>query len=438
MPTDSAPPLDPSPPARRPRPSDRGWHSLIGASALLALAILVMVALRAESSTDFRDFWENALHFRQTGQISAELGVHNYLPFFTIFMVPWSFLPLRVAAVLFVLLSLALFALTVYLVDGLLNEQVRSGPRRALLVTLLLALPYVYSCAVVGNLGLLLLFLIVAAWFLVERGHEWEAGAALGLATLIKLLPGVLVLYFLLRRRWRVAGGAAAIAVVLGLGLPLAALGPRETLAEHVAFYHRAVEGHAPARTILADKPHKFDYSNNALPMVLRRLLSPLPAGERSDGQLFRVNIADWPRSRILWLYAAIAVAIVAASVVVTLRGPQRWPPEDVIEVRRVRAQFALWCGVMLLAAPLVWTHYLPLMYWPLAVIADAADRAAHRAASSAGRGTGPARLCLLALLVWLICAGLLVWPAARAAGAQLAGIAALWLACLGLTLRPR
>ena len=29
----------------------------------------------------------------------------------------------------------------------------------------------------------------------------------------------------------------------------------------------------------------------------------------------------------------------------------------------------------MLLASPLVWTHYLPLAYWPLAFLADRAER---------------------------------------------------------------
>ena len=92
--------------------STRGWHVLLAAWGVYTAVILVVVANRAESSSDFRDFWENAVHFRQTGQIAADLGVHNYLPFFTIFMLPWSLLPLRAAIVLFTLLSLGLFAIT--------------------------------------------------------------------------------------------------------------------------------------------------------------------------------------------------------------------------------------------------------------------------------------------------------------------------------------
>ena len=188
----------------RPRPPN-GWYALLAAAVAYAAVISVIVAYRAESTSDFRDFWENAVHFRETGEIASDLGVHNYLPFFTIFMLPWGFLPLRVAIVVFSLLSLALFGVTVVLVEHLLHEGLGRKPRPALLIALGLMLPYVHSCAVLGNVGLLLLFLIVTAWFFVERGREWEAGAALGLATLIKLLPGLLIVYFLLKRRWRVA-----------------------------------------------------------------------------------------------------------------------------------------------------------------------------------------------------------------------------------------
>ncbi len=404
-------------------PPRRGWYALFGVVILLATVMLVMVAFRAESSTDFRDFWENALQFRETGEIAHDEGVHNYLPFFTIFMTPWSFLPLPVAAVSFVLLSLALFGLSAYMTDVLLSDGVPPRPRAALLVSLGLALPYVYACAVVGNLGLLLLFLVVATWFLVERGREWEAGLALGLATLIKLLPAVLIVFFLFKRRWRVAGTAAAVTVVLGLGLPLATLGYARTVAEHNIFYEGAVKKHSAYQTITADRPVKAQYNNNALPIVLRRLLSPVNVGS-SDEERDRllVNIADWPRGSILDLYVVLIAGLVVASVVTTLRGPQRWPPEDMDGLRRLRGQFGVWCCLMLLASPLVWTHYLPLVYWPLAVLADRVERTGRAARR-------PWRLGVTAVLVWMLAAVLLAWPAARAAGAQLASVACLWLA---------
>jgi hypothetical protein len=414
------------------RPNRRGWLPLILAGAVYAVIVCVVVALRVESTSDFRDFWETGRHFRQTGQISSELGVHNYLPFFTLFMTPWSLLPLRVAAVLFTLLSLGLFALTVALVETLLNGGLGPRPRRATLATIGLMLAYVHSCGVLGQVGLLLLFLVVTTWFLVERGKEWTAGFALGLAALVKLLPAALIVFFLLKRRWRVAGTAVVVFFVLGLGLPLAGIGYKETLTQHNAFHNRAVKGHAARATILAEKPQKAKYSNNSLPIVLRRLLSPVngdPSDSDPDRRLY-VNFVDLPREAIWWVYVVLMVVCAGSSIGVSLRVSRHWPPSDPGTGAVLRAQFGVWCCLMLIASPLLWTHYLPLAYWPLALAADRAERSDHDEKR-------PSRRCVFALLVWLICVLLLAWPAARAAGAQLLCVVVLWVVMLTLT-RPQ
>lgn len=411
----------------RPRPPT-GWYALLAVAVVYAAVISVVVACRAESTSDFRDFWQNAVHFRETGEIASDLGVHNYLPFFTIFMLPWGLLPLPVAIVVFSLLSLALFAVTVVLVEHLLHDGLPRKPRPALLLALGLVLPYVHSCAVLGNVGLLLLFLIVTAWFFVERGREWEAGAALGLATLIKLLPGLLIVYFLLKRRWRVAGAAAGVVLVFGFGLPVLALGYQKTVALHTAFYERAVRQGSAVETLTAEKPVKMLYNNNALPTVLRRLLSPVDAGTDGTGGRLCVNLADVPPRARLALYLALMAIFVASSTAATVRGPRHWPPESLDEGRALRNQFGVWCCLMLLASPLVWTHYLPLAYWPLALLGDRVERT--------WRARRICRISVVSLAIWLLGALLLAWPTARAAGAQIGAVAAVWLGLAWLTQR--
>lgn len=410
-----------APQPSQPRWKSTGWLVLLIAAGIYALVIAGIVAVRAESTSDFRDFWENAVHFRQTGEISTELGVHNYLPFFTIFMLPWSLLPLQIAAVLFALLSLALFGITAALVENLLADGLGRRPRWVLLIALGLALPYVHSCAVLGNLGLLLAFLVITTWFLVERGREWEAGAALGLAALLKLLPLVLIVFFLLKRRWRVAGTALGVMAAFGLGLPIATLGFDRALHAHASFYKDAVRGHSAYTTITAEKPVKTMYSNNALPMVLRRLLTHTDARPGQPDAPLYVNFADLPRGTVLVIYSGIMLVMAVVSVTPLLRRPSRWPPETIASGRALRAQFGVWCCLMLLASPLVWTHYLPLVYWPLAWLADQIDRT-RRANGRLDRAAATA------LLIWLICALLLAWPPARAAGAQIFSVLALWI----------
>lgn len=413
-------------PPRHSRPP--AWRALLFAGLVYGVALAGAAAWRADSTSDFRDFWENAVHFRQTGEIAADLGVHNYLPFFTIFMLPWGLLPLPVGAALFTALSLALFAVTVNLVEDLLADVPSRRPRAATWIAAALMLPYVHSCAVLGNVGLLVLFLVVATWFLVERDREWPAGAALGLAALIKLLPGVLIVFFLLKGRWRVAAAAGIVIGVLGLGVPVAAIGPTQAWIQHQGFYRRALVDHSVAQTLTADKPRKTLYNNNALPMVVRRLLSPVDAAPERFGRPLVVNVADLPPRARVAVYATLVVALVGVSVVLTVRRPRRWPPDGPQEAATLRGQYGLWCCLMLLAAPLMWTHYLPLAYWPLAWLADRTERSRR-----VGRTD---RVSAAALVLWLIAAALLAWPPARAAGAQLAAVAILWLALVVARLR--
>jgi hypothetical protein len=415
------------------QPSLRGWLPLIVAGAVYAIVISVIAAVRAapESTSDFRDFWETARYFRETGQISSELGVHNYLPAFTMLMTPWSLLPLRVAAGLFTLLSLGLFALTVVLTEALLNDGLGARPRKATLATIGLMLPYVHSCAVLGQVGLLVVFLVVTTWFLLEHRREWLAGAALGLAALIKILPAVLIVFFLLKRRWRVPGVALGVSILFGLGLPLVGLGYRETIAQHRAFYDRAVKGHSAWMTIRADKPRKAMFSNNSLPIVLRRVLSSVNAdpSEEDENRVLHVDVVDLPREAIWWIYVALMAIFVVASVAVSARGARPWPPTDPHAGLALRARFGVWCCLMLIASPLLWTHYLPLAYWPLALLANRAERVERDERRPCWR-------CLITLGVWLVCAVLLVWPAARAAGAQLLSIVVVWVVVLTLAVR--
>jgi alpha-1,2-mannosyltransferase len=405
-----------------------GWKPLAAAGAAYAVVMCAVVVLRAWSTTDFRDFWQTAEHFRRTGQISFELGVHNYLPAFTILMTPWSLLPLEVALVVFTLLSLGLLAATVWMLERELVGGTAMRPSPATLAALGLLLPYVTSCSVLGALGLVLLFLIAATWHLAQRGRVGLAGVALGLAAVIKLLPAVLIAYFLLARRWRVAVAAAATAGLLGLAVPLLVLGAQPTLELHGQFFKEAVLAHSAWTTIHAERPRKAAFSNNSLPIVLRRLLSPVNGGKSETGELF-VNLAHLPSSGIAAVYLALAALFLIGSAA-PLSGKVRAIRPPPAAADHQRTVFAQWCCLMLLLSPLMWTHYLVLAYFPLLVLADRVVPARRRP----GR---PCGVSLAALGFWLFGALLLAWPAARAAGAQLGSVAALWSALTIIALRP-
>lgn len=97
------------------------------------------------------------------------------------------------------------------------------GRGRWLLVAGAFAFPPVVGELVMGNVNLLLLGLLTVAWLGVRRGDsrgEAVAGAAIGVAAVIKVFPGLLLLWLLLTRRFRAAawvlvGAGAAVLVTL-------------------------------------------------------------------------------------------------------------------------------------------------------------------------------------------------------------------------------
>ena len=75
-----------------------------------------------------------------------------------------------------------------------------------------------------GQLTFLTFLLLVLAWQAVRDGHEITAGILIGLALSIKLFIGLVIIYFLIRRRWPIvvwAGlvfGATTLIGVLAVG----------------------------------------------------------------------------------------------------------------------------------------------------------------------------------------------------------------------------
>lgn len=104
------------------------------------------------------------------------------------------------------------------------------GRGRWLLVAAAFAFPPVVGELVMGNVHLLLLGLLTLAWLGIRRADahgDLLAGAAVGIAAVIKVFPGALLVWFLLTRRYRAAAGFAigAGAFIL-ITLPFTGLEP--------------------------------------------------------------------------------------------------------------------------------------------------------------------------------------------------------------------
>lgn len=109
------------------------------------------------------------------------------------------------------------------------REGIARGGDLVLLVGAAFAYAPVVSELNIGNVHLLVLGLLGGAWLGAARGTprgEIAAGILVGVATLIKVFPGLIVLWFLLTGRVRAAAAAFVTMVVLAIAtLPVVGVG---------------------------------------------------------------------------------------------------------------------------------------------------------------------------------------------------------------------
>lgn len=112
----------------------------------------------------------------------------------------------------------SLWLLTLPVVVWVVLRETAVTPRP---YTLLIWLPLLTLCSPLqmevfqGQLNRAILLLVVLAWACERNGRPWLAGALLGVAGSIKVLPVLLFLYFLCRRRWQALASGLLTALVL-------------------------------------------------------------------------------------------------------------------------------------------------------------------------------------------------------------------------------
>ncbi len=265
---------------------------------------------------------------------------YTYPPFAALTMLPMAVIPWNLAIVISCLACVATTVVIVYwLIDPIAR---REGWVRwyALLLTLAVATVFepVRETFGFGQVNMLLLFLVAADFVLLIIPGRRFAGVGIGLATAIKLTPGVFILYLLVTRKWKaafVASATAAVATVIA-----AAISPTTSL----VFWSDAV-WNTDRVGVLAT------ISNQSL-----------------NGAVQRLNDAD--PSTALWIASVMVVMVI-------------W----FFRVRRAAAAgdeltaFALTGVVGCLISPVTWVHHLVWVGPALLLLVDnaAAARTARR-----------------------------------------------------------
>jgi alpha-1,2-mannosyltransferase len=272
--------------------------------------------------------------FSHFDRIQGPLGF-TYPPFAALLMYPMAWIPVGVVVTVLLVANLAaLTVTTAWLVFPLADRY--GWPRwfaLGLAVPLASTLEPVRETLTFGQINLLLAVLVVGDLLrLVPKNSRW-AGVGVGLATAIKLTPGIFIVYLLVTRRWRaaaMAGGTAAGATLLA-----AAVAPSDSWRYWTGVVWEANQ-----------VGHLDRIPNQAIWGTLLRLADPHQP------------------SRLIWL---ALVAVVAAYGL--------WRAARAARAGDEVAGMTLAGLVGLLASPVSWQHHL---YWfvpAIVVLVDAAAR---------------------------------------------------------------
>ncbi|MFY1598483.1 glycosyltransferase family 87 protein [Micromonospora sp. WMMD737] len=343
---------------------DPGGRTVRRLVALLALAAVLPALYLPGMVHDFfdlkiymraMDWWAagNPLYdYVQPDRVQGEL-YFTYPPFSALLLRPFALLPLGATVAIFTILTgLAVVVTTRWLLAPVIA---RHGLPRVFSLTvavlLVLAVESTRETITFGQINMLLVVLILAdLLFAVPRASRW-AGVGVGLATALKLFPGIFIVYLLATRRWRAAAVASATAAAATL--LAAAVAPRDSW----RFWTHELWA--------TDRVGRTDYTGN---QSLLGLLSRITAPEKPH--------------QLLWLLLVAAVA-----------GYGLWRAARAARAGDTLTGLALTGLVGSLVSPITWTHHI---YWFIPAVVVLTDAALSADATT---GEGARRRRLLAAL---------------------------------------
>lgn len=329
-------------------------------TVLAIAAVLPALYLNGWRGHDFFDLkiYMSAMNWWATGEplydysqpdlVQGEL-YFTYPPLGALLLSPFALLRLDATVTIFTVLTVLAVAVTTrWLVDPVIARH--NLPRvftRTVAVLLVLAVESTRETITLGQINMLLVVLILAdLLFAVPRNRRW-AGVGVGLATALKLYPGIFIVYLLACRQWRAAVVASATAA--GATLLAAAVLPLES------WRYWTHELWA------TDRVGRTDYTGN----------------QSLFGLIHRLTVPHEP-DRLLWL---ALVAVVA--------GYGLWRAARAARAGDALTGLTLTGLVGALISPITWPHHI---YWFVPAVVVLVD-----AALGARPGSTRRRLWLLA-----------------------------------------
>lgn len=199
------------------------WHSLTA-----------LVAALDHDPQLFLDFTANYLpQARSILSSAAPVPGYFYSAFFALLLLPFAWLDNQSAMIAWglvqVISAVALCALPVVRLVPL-----NRGWAAAYVAVFVTSVPVLHTLRW-GQVSIILTLLVIAAFHCYSRDQWILTGALIAIAAAIKFYPAVFILYFVMKRDWRVCASFALTFLLAYVLVPAAVLGPRDWFAFEAA-----------------------------------------------------------------------------------------------------------------------------------------------------------------------------------------------------------
>ncbi len=315
--------------------------------------------------TDFGKFYQSAQFFDQGKNIYTKIflsqkettnsGIQTHIkqaapdlnpPFFTLLVLPLGLLTYSSALLLWSALSIAGGILSIILLQKAL--KLNDPPIYLTLSFILAFFVYYPTFAVIqfGQVTLVLLPLVVAAWLSAKNKYLATAGILLGIVASLKIIFGLFLIYFLMRREWRATIAFIATIIICSL-IPLLFFGTKSYVDYYQIIHHI----------------HWYASNWNA---SLLGFLFRLFGSHENNASVFAIphlaNILFWLLSIILLLTFIKYL----------------FPNNKLNQQTKLDLDFSMTLVVMLILSPLGWLYYFPFLLIPFVVCVQLAQRSPH------------------------------------------------------------
>ena len=144
-----------------------------------------------------------SLELTRDGKILERATRSDYPPFWYLVMSVFSPLKWQNAFVVWILINQIFLLLLILLLFRYFDIKTFSVEAALMLFVMLNYYPLFYTL-MEGQVNILLLLMLISAFWFFKKRIDWLAGLMLGLATGIKIVPAIILFYFLWKGHWKV------------------------------------------------------------------------------------------------------------------------------------------------------------------------------------------------------------------------------------------